>query len=109
MTYKQTLNQNLNFVSSMHPRYLLTVLGACLLTLSGNSADYPWYTQGDFAPAQRLEFEVTNPTNLERPNTPVIIKRENFPLADLHEMMITVVDPTGDPRPAPSDSVLNVQ
>jgi hypothetical protein len=109
LTYKQTLNQNLNFVSSMHPRYLLTVLGACLLTLSGNSADYPWYTQGDFAPAQRLEFEVTNPTNLERPNTPVIIKRENFPLADLHEMMITVVDPTGDPRPAPSDSVLNVQ
>ena len=58
----------------MHPRYLLTVLGACLLTLPGNSADYPWYTQGDFAPAQRLEFEVTNPTNLERPNTPVIIK-----------------------------------
>lgn len=31
------------------------------------------------------------------------------PEPDLHEMMITIVDPQGTPRPAPSDSVLNVQ
>ena len=93
----------------MKLRDLMAVLGVGLLTVPAQGADYPWYTQGDFAPAQRLEFEVTNPTDLNRPNTPVIIKRENFPLADLHEMMITVVDPTGDPRPAPTDSVLNIQ
>ena len=63
----------------MQSHYLLTILGTFLLILPVKGADYPWYTQGDFAPAQRLEFEVTNPTNLERPNTPVIIKRENFP------------------------------
>lgn len=80
-----------------------------LMFLTTDSFANPWYTQGDFFPARRIEFRIVNPTNQYRINTPVIIKRDNFPVPDVHEMQITIVDPKGEPRPEPSDSVLNVQ
>ena len=93
----------------MKTKHLLSLLLAGLCTGTLSAQNYPWYTQGDFAPQKRIEFKITNPTNLEVQAAPVIIKREGFPMPDLHEMMITIVDPQGTPRPAPSDSVLNVQ
>jgi len=90
-------------------KFLIIFSMVGMLSCSLNAADYPWYTQGDFAPALRIEYKITNPLNRPVTNAPVIIKRENFPLPDLHEMVITIVDPTGTPRPEPSDSVLNVQ
>lgn len=93
----------------MRLKALLVIALSVMSGISAVAADYPWYSQGDFHPQQRIEFTITNPTNQKRINTPVIIKRDNFPMPDLHEMIITIVDPKGDPRPAPSDSVLNVQ
>jgi len=84
---------------------LLAGLLSCFVGTAGNS----WYLQGDFAPEKRIEYQITNPLNRRITNASVIIQRANFPLPDLHEMMITIVDPMGMPRPAPSDSVLNVQ
>jgi len=70
---------------------------------------HPWYSQGDFAPEMRIEYNIKNPLNRAVTNASVIIRRENFPMPDLHEMVITIVDPAGEPRPEPTDSVLNVQ
>lgn len=88
---------------------LVSILAAfcCVSVVTAQNSN--WYTQGDFEPAQRIEFKVTNPTNDVRINTPVVITRAGFPMPDLHEMIITVVDPKLTPRPAPADSVLRVQ
>ena len=93
----------------MKNKILFVLLISGILSCSGEAADYPWYTQGDFAPQKRIEYRITNPLNRAVTNASVIIKRDNFPLPDLHEMVITIVDPAGTPRPEPSDSVLNVQ
>lgn len=88
---------------------LLLAITAAFFSGSVMATDYPWYTQGDFAPQQRIVYQVTNPLDRAISHASVIIKRENFPLPDLHEMVVTIVDPQGTPRPEPSDSVLNVQ
>jgi hypothetical protein len=69
----------------------------------------PWYTQGDFEPLQRLEFTLSNTQDFDRENIPVVIKRENFPLPDTHEMWVTVVDPSLPPFAGPSEELLRVQ
>jgi len=68
-----------------------------------------WYSQGDFYPQARLEFTLINDLDIERTNYPMVIKRENFPLPDLHEMRITIVDPTLPPYEGPSEELLAVQ
>ncbi|HKK63750.1 MAG TPA: DUF4861 family protein [Bacteroidales bacterium] len=72
-------------------------------------ADKSWYTQGDFEPVTRIEFELVNTLDLERENCPVIIKRSEFPIKDVHEMWVTVVDPSLPPSDAPSEELLNLQ
>ena len=93
----------------MNHKSLFLFLAVGISSCSVGASDYPWYTQGDFAPKQRMEYKITNPLNRPITNASVIIKRDNFPLPDLHEMVITIVDPKGDPRPEPSDSVMQVQ
>jgi hypothetical protein len=73
------------------------------------SDDYPWYTQGDFTPGIRMEFTVSNPLDFDRQHCPVTIKHENFPMPDIHEMWITVVDPEGLPFEGPSEELLRLQ
>ena len=46
-----------------------------------------------FEPLVRLEFKITNTLDVERENSLVTIRREEFPMPDLHEMWVTVVDP----------------
>ncbi|MFY0651696.1 MAG: DUF4861 family protein [Cyclobacteriaceae bacterium] len=69
----------------------------------------PWYSQGNFAPEVRIEFIVRNSLPVDRTNCPVTIKREGFPMPDLHEMWVTVVDPSLEPYEGPSEELLNLQ
>lgn len=73
------------------------------------AAESPWYTQGNFKPVQRLEFTLTNTLDFDRQNAPVTIKREDFPLPDVHEMWVTVVDPALPPFEGPSEELLRLQ
>lgn len=69
----------------------------------------PWYTQGKFKPQLRVEFTISNELDFDRQNCPVTIKREDFPLPDLHEMWVTVVDPELPPLEGPSEELLRLQ
>ena len=71
--------------------------------------DAAWYEQGNFQPVQRLEFTIANSLDLDRHNAPVVIRREDFPLPDQHEMWVTVVDPALPPYEGPSEELLRVQ
>lgn len=74
-----------------------------------SAEDSPWYEQGNFHPTQRLEFTISNKLDFNRENAPVVIKRENFPIPDLHEMWVTVVDPELPPYEGPSEELLRLQ
>ncbi len=91
----------------------MRILTLIFLTLSsfhvGAVDQYPWYTQGDFSPEFRMEFTVSNPLDIDRQHCQVIIKRENFPIPDLHEMWVTVVDPEGQPFEGPTEELLSLQ
>jgi hypothetical protein len=68
----------------------------------------PWYSQGDFAPAIRIAFDITNELDVDRVNQPVVIRRDQMPIADLHELEVTLVDPSLPARPDPSEERLRV-
>lgn len=70
-----------------------------------------WYTQGeDFAPVQRVELIVRNELDRERRNNPVVISRDQLTaLPDVHELAITLVDPSLPGRPEPSAELLQKQ
>jgi len=69
-----------------------------------------WYTQGDFAPVERVELVVRNPLDRARTNSPVTIRRDQLgALPDVHEMSITLVDPKGESRPQPSNEAFQRQ
>ena len=84
---------------------------AILVLIPGYSGatENPWYTQGKFEPSQRLEFTLTNTLDFDRQNAPLIIKREDFPVPDVHEMWVTVVDPALPPYEGPSEELLRLQ
>ena len=75
-------------------------------TMAGES---PWYTQGNFKPVLRLEYTLTNTLDFDRRNAPVTIKRKDFPLSDVHEMWVTVIDPELPPFEGPSEELLRLQ
>lgn len=68
-----------------------------------------WYTQGDFIPVERVAYTLENTLDIARKDAPVVITRQTFPVPDLHELWVTVVDPAGTPAPAPSAELLNRQ
>src|SRR3990172_7058568 len=61
-----------------------------------------WYTEGNFAPVRRLALTVVNALDIDRRDCPVVITREEFPVKKLHELWITVVDPSLPPKPEPN-------
>lgn len=68
-----------------------------LLVLTMNlvkADDKKWYTEGDFAPSRRLTVTIVNALDIERLNCPVVITRDQFPVKKLHEMWVTIVDPS---------------
>ncbi|MCF8380391.1 MAG: DUF4861 domain-containing protein [Bacteroidales bacterium] len=78
-------------------------------SINSEELNEDWYTQGKFKPKQRIEFKVVNNLDFDRKNCPVTIKRENFPMPDLHEMWVTVVDPELPPYEGPSEELLRLQ
>ena len=89
-------------------KLLFILLVTTSLSLS-SSGQYPWYTQGDFTPGVRMEFTISNHLDIDRQHCQVIIKRENFPIPDIHEMWVTVVDPEGQPFEGPTEELLSLQ
>lgn len=88
-------------------RELMTLAG--MLFCAGAMAQSPWYTQGNFAPETRLEYTIVNTLDVDRENCPVVISREDFPMPDVHELWVTVVDPALPPSPAPTKDMLDRQ
>ena len=86
----------------------LIIIGL-FLSLIGLSQPTKWYTQGDFTPHARIEYTIENTLDIDRENCPVTIKREHFPMPDIHELWITVVDPQQEPAPEPSAELLERQ
>ena len=70
------------------------------------AGENPWYTQGKFKPLQRLEFTLSNTLDFDRENAPITIKREDFPIPDLHEMWVTIVDPSLPSFEGPSEEFM---
>ena len=56
-------------------------LGLAVLASAVAAQGPGWYTQGDFAPAVRLVFELINDLDIPRVNTPVVIRRDQMPIA----------------------------
>jgi len=88
-----------------HPLCVLLIFSSWY----ASAEEITWYVQGNFHPTQRLEFTISNTLDLDRENAPVIIKREDFPIPDLHEMWVTVVDPELPPYEGPSEELLRLQ
>jgi hypothetical protein len=95
---------------NMHYRALPVIVSAVLaqplLAQTGtDTSTIPpqgWYTQGDFAPTERVGIVLRNPLERARENSPVTIRRDQLAaLPDVHEMSITLVDPAGESRPQP--------
>lgn len=66
-----------------------------------------WYTEGDFKPSQRIRITLHNSLNIDRKDCPVVITRDEFPVKKLHEMWVTVVDPSLPPKAKPTDEELS--
>lgn len=61
-----------------------------------------------FVPAKRLVYKLKNSLDVERKNCPITIKRNEFPLPDIHEMWVTVVDPALPSYMGPDEQVLKI-
>ncbi len=92
-------------------RRILSGLSFLVLALSfqAQAQQSDWYTQGGFEPLTRIEFTLVNELDMDRENCPVIIPRSGFPMPDLHDMWVTVVDPALPPAGEPSQELLNLQ
>lgn len=87
----------------MKARRLLAVSVLALMAAGGaQAAESPWYTQGTFAPTERIEIKLVNDLDEDRVGSPVILTPEQLPmLRGIQALTITLVDPSGSPRPAP--------
>lgn len=84
---------------------LTCVLGglAPLSEATAQTSPAPWYTQGAFAPTERVAITIVNDLPVDRVNNPVVITPEQLPmLRGAHELTITLVDPARAPRPEPT-------
>jgi len=67
-----------------------------------SAAQEGWYAQAAFQPLERVRLTITNDLDQDRTNAPVILTPDQLPgLRGLHELYVTLVDPSGDPRPDP--------
>ncbi|MCK5331471.1 MAG: DUF4861 family protein, partial [Candidatus Marinimicrobia bacterium] len=72
---------------------LLIISGILSGSSFGTAQSERWYTQGAFKPVERVQIQIINSLDFNRDNCPIVIKRDDFPIQDLHEFWITVVDP----------------
>ncbi len=84
-----------------HRLFALSAL-AFLTAGAAQAVDRPWYTQGAFAPTERIAIQVTNDLDEDRVNSPVVLTPAQLPmLRGAQALTVTLVDPDGTPRPAP--------
>lgn len=88
-------------------KHITTILFSLFISTGTFSQQNSWYTQGNFEPLYRLEYTIENTLNINRENCPVIIARNEFPMPDIHEMWITLVDPMLSPADEPTPEVLD--
>jgi len=89
---------------------LTILLYPLLVQADDRASSQRWYTQGDFEPTQRIEIIVHNALDRARSNNPVTIRRAELAvLPDVHELAITLVDPSLPGRPQPSDDLFRRQ
>ena len=94
----------------MRKKYLTVIFfPAFVITFQAQAQQSDWYTQGGFEPSTRIEYTLINELDIERVNCSVIIPRSDFPMPDLHDMWVTVVDPSLPPAEEPSEELLNLQ
>ena len=72
------------------------------LSFAVSAEEDGWYTESNFAPLTRVSIELVNTLDFDRTDCPVVITRDRFPIKDLHEMWVTVVDPSLPSDPVPS-------
>ncbi len=85
---------------------VLSLMSACLLAAPLAAAPAPWYSEGDFAPRERIAVTLTNPHDFDLTDWPITIERGQLPVQNIHEMSLSVVDPTLAGRPEPSKELL---
>lgn len=81
----------------------LSLFAALCLPVAAQAQDAAgWYSQGPFQPMRRIALTLTNDLDQDRVHAPVTILADQLPeLAGMHELYVTLVDPTGEPRPEP--------
>ena len=92
------------------------LLVALCMAIGINAQEENWYYthetsdpgQVSFVPFERLEYVIQNTLDIERKNCPVVILRSEFPMPDIHEMWITIVDPSLPPYKGPDAETLKV-
>lgn len=88
-------------------KHITIILFSLFISTGIFSQQNSWYTQGNFVPLYRLEYTIENTLDMDRENCPVIIARNEFPMPDIHEMWITLVDPMLQSADEPSPDVLD--
>jgi hypothetical protein len=83
-------------------RMLFVLLVSMYMVASAQTNKAAWYSEGTFAPTKRLAVTLVNTLDVDRTDCPVVITREQFPVKKLHEMWVTVVDPSLPPHPQPT-------
>ena len=111
------MNARLVFKTKRRVAAMALTLAVCLVPWSAAWSAPPdeppataWYTQGDFEPTQRIRLVLHNSLDRARHNNPVVIRREQLTsLPDVHELAITLVNPSRPGRPQPSDDLFRRQ
>lgn len=84
----------------------LFVAGVSILPAAAQDG---WYAREDFKPVRRIAIRVANDLDQPRRATPVVITPAQIPeLAGANELTVTLVDPSGTPRAAPTPQQLAV-
>ncbi|MDP2983047.1 MAG: DUF4861 family protein [Candidatus Latescibacter sp.] len=74
--------------------FLLIVLFPFHAGSQSRGPDYQWYTEGNYIPATRVKVVLKNVLDFGRTYCPVIIPRKDFPIPNISDFYVTVVDPS---------------
>ena len=79
-------------------KYPFLIVMLLLFSLSAEAQtkgpDYQWYTEGNYTPATRVKVVLKNVLDFDRKYCPVIIPRNDFPMPNISDFYVTVVDPS---------------
>jgi len=100
-----------NFVTSLLAGIVISCVIAIVILHAAvsHAAGDGWYIEGRNAHTTRIKITLINSLDFDRNDCPVTITRDEIPLKDIHEMAVTVVDPSLPARPMPSAEVLRRQ